>query len=127
MKTIKWLVSLVPKESRALFACLLIAIMSLTTVVVRQDHRLDEKEVFYERSIKDQSIACNQQIDSLYKVISIVREDSKREVLNSLERIISEQKKIIEDQKRQSNKETPKDNKTLIHGSYKANTKLKSQ
>lgn len=118
--------SLVPEQSRALFACLLIAIMSLTTVVVRQDKKITQTEKTYQKDLQYVTTNYQNKLDSLNKVIFIIKDDSKAEALKSLERIISDQKQVIEEQKKLNKVVKPQtNNNALINGTYKTNTKLK--
>ncbi len=91
METIKWIIEFIPKSVRALFSCLLIAIMTLSGVVYylnNQNINLNEERrlVTYQMTKN-----CDKQKDSLQRVILDIKDQNKKELVDMLEVRIKEQ------------------------------------
>jgi len=98
MKTIKWLVSQLPPTVRTLFAVLLIAIASLASVVIYLDNQRDKSKDNCEALLNVLNDRYKRETDSLHNVILQMSAENKKEVIESLERIIADQKETINSQ-----------------------------
>lgn len=105
MKTIKWLVSQLPQSVRTLFAVLLIAIATLATVVVNLYKGRDKDRAEYELAIKQLVHEFKIEKDSLTQELFNAKAENKKEAIESLERIIEQQKELLEEQKIEGSKQ----------------------
>ncbi len=95
MKTIKWLVTLVPQQARLIVAVLLIAVSALVGVIVYQYKENRSKDHYYEEKYRFTITTYQNKLDSLNTVVAIEKEKSKQEVIEALNKIIEQQKQAL--------------------------------
>ena len=110
MKTIKWLISLVNiKPILFSIAILLIAIASLTAVIIERNEKVNQCE----HDKINLKIDCDRKADSLYRIVQM----NEAEIKGMLRAVIDEYKARLEEQKRLNNEvqQTIDKNKTILN------------
>lgn len=100
MKTIKWLVSLVPKQARTIVAALLIAISALSMVIVYLYKEGKERDTYYTEKIRFQESWYQTKLDSLNALMLKEKEQAKQDIIGTLQKVIDQQNATLEAQKK---------------------------
>ena len=100
MNTIRWLVSSLPRQVKALVAVLLIAISTLSGTIVYLYKVNERTNATHNARIAVLNDWYIHKLDSLSNIIIVEKEKSKQEVISKLEDVIKQQNKTLDMQQK---------------------------